>query len=46
MMMLSEEQLACKGTASRTLISVEDLLKATIGHEIHHMRVLQERYLR
>jgi uncharacterized damage-inducible protein DinB len=43
--MLSEEQLAYKGTASRIEISVEDLLKATAGHEIHHMRVLKERYL-
>ena len=46
MMMLSDEQLACKGTASRTLISVEDLLKATIGHELHHMKILKEKYFK
>ena len=43
-MMLSDEQLAFKGTASRITISVEDLLKATIGHEVHHMKVLKEKY--
>ena len=45
MMMLSDDQLACKGIASRTEVSVEDLLKATVGHELHHMKVLQEKYV-
>jgi uncharacterized damage-inducible protein DinB len=45
LMMLSDEQLAFRGTASNIEISVEDLLKATIGHEIHHMKILRERYL-
>lgn len=45
-MMLSDEQLTFKGTASRTSISVEDILKATIGHELHHMEVLKEKYFK
>jgi uncharacterized damage-inducible protein DinB len=45
LMMLSDEQLARKGTASNIEISVEDILKATIGHELHHMKILKERYL-
>jgi uncharacterized damage-inducible protein DinB len=46
MTMLSDEQLTLKGKASALEISVEDLLKATAGHEIHHMKVLKERYLK
>jgi uncharacterized damage-inducible protein DinB len=45
MNMLSDEQLALKGTASDQQLTVEEILKATIGHEVHHMQVLQERYM-
>ena len=27
-------------------VSVEELLKATFGHELHHMAVIRERYLK
>jgi uncharacterized damage-inducible protein DinB len=42
--MLSEEQLTLKGIASTIEISVSDLLKAILGHEVHHLAVLKERY--
>jgi hypothetical protein len=42
---LSMDQLKLKGTASNFEISVEDLLAATLGHELHHIRVLHEKYL-
>ena len=45
MSMLTDDQLALKGTASNQSISVEEILKATIGHELHHMKVLKELYL-
>ncbi len=44
MNMLSDEQLEFGGTASNTPVTVEGVLKATIGHEIHHMQILRERY--
>jgi uncharacterized damage-inducible protein DinB len=43
--MLSSDQLQLKGMAWKFEISVADLLKAAIGHEIHHMGVLREKYL-
>lgn len=42
----SNEQLQLKGLAWKYELTVEDMLKATIGHEIHHMRVLQEKYFK
>lgn len=42
----SAEQLQMKGTAWKSELSVEDVLKATIGHELHHVRVIRERYLK
>jgi uncharacterized damage-inducible protein DinB len=42
---LTEHQLAEKGTASKYEVSVSDVLKATIGHELHHIKILKERYL-
>ncbi len=41
----SEEQLLRKGIASNNLISVRALGFTIIGHQIHHQRVFQERYL-
>ncbi|MFN6947062.1 MAG: DinB family protein [Cytophagaceae bacterium] len=43
--LLSDEQLALKGMAWKFELSVEDFLKATIGHEMHHIGVLKEKYL-
>lgn len=42
--MLRPEQLQRTGTAWKFEISVEDILKATAGHELHHIAVLKERY--
>ena len=46
MTMLSDDQLRYAGSASGQQLSVEDVLKATAGHEIHHINILKERYLR
>lgn len=42
---LSEAQLKLKGFAWRYELTVDEFLKATAGHEIHHMNVIKERYL-
>jgi uncharacterized damage-inducible protein DinB len=42
---LTAEQLELKGTAWKFEISVEDVLKATIGHELHHIGIIRQRYL-
>jgi uncharacterized damage-inducible protein DinB len=42
---LSELQLRLKGTAWKYELTVEEFLKATIGHEIHHIDIIKERYL-
>ncbi len=44
--MLSPDQLQLKGTAWKFEISVEDTLRATIGHEMHHLNILKEKYLK
>ena len=41
----SVDQLHLKGKAWKFELTVEDILKATIGHEIHHMNVIRKRYL-
>lgn len=41
----SPEQLQLRGLAWKFELTVEEVLKATIGHEIHHMNILRERYL-
>lgn len=41
----SEEQLKRTGTASNTSISVRAIAFIVIGHQKHHQRVFQERYL-
>jgi uncharacterized damage-inducible protein DinB len=41
---LSPEQLALTGTAWKYELTVEEFLKATIGHEVHHMEVLKQKY--
>lgn len=42
---LLPEQLSLKGTAWKFTLSVEDFLRATIGHELHHMNIIKEKYL-
>ncbi|MBG9377260.1 DinB family protein [Panacibacter sp. DH6] len=41
---LTTEQLQLTGTAWKYELTVEDFLKATIGHELHHINVLREKY--
>lgn len=43
---LSEEQFNLKGVAWKYELTVEEFLKATIGHEVHHMNIIKERYLK
>lgn len=43
---LSEGQLSLKGAAWKYELTVEEFLKATIGHEIHHMDIIKDRYLK
>lgn len=40
----SDEQLQRKGMAWKFELTVEEMLKATIGHELHHMSVIKQRY--
>ncbi len=42
---LSTKQLNLKGTAWKYELTVDEFLKATIGHEIHHMEILKKHYL-
>jgi hypothetical protein len=41
----SEEQLLCKGIASNNPMSVRALGFIIIGHQNHHQKVFEERYL-
>ncbi|HMV44286.1 MAG TPA: DinB family protein [Leptospiraceae bacterium] len=43
---LSEDQYKLKGKAWKYELTIEEFLKATIGHEMHHLNVLKEKYLR
>lgn len=42
---LSAEQLQLKGQAWKYILTVEEFLRATIGHEMHHINVIKEKYL-
>ena len=42
---LSQSQLALKGVAWKYELTVEEFLKATIGHELHHIAILKDKYL-
>lgn len=42
---LSLSQLNLKGFAWKYELTVEEFLKATIGHEVHHINIIKERYL-
>ena len=41
---LSETQLNLKGMARQYEITLEDFLKSIIGHELHHVNIIKERY--
>jgi uncharacterized damage-inducible protein DinB len=42
---LSERQMRIKGWARLYEITLEDFLKSIIGHELHHIGIVRERYL-
>lgn len=42
---LSPEQMQLTGTAWKFELTVEAFLKATIGHEQHHIAIIKEKYL-
>jgi uncharacterized damage-inducible protein DinB len=42
---LSENQLKIKGMAQQHEITLKDFLKSIIGHEIHHINIIKEKYL-
>lgn len=39
------EQYSLKGKASGNLVSVHDILQLLIGHNLHHLQIISERYL-
>ncbi|MEM6723464.1 MAG: DinB family protein [Bacteroidota bacterium] len=41
----SADQLDIQGTANRHIVSLADFIRTVIGHERHHVRILEERYL-
>ncbi|HEX3384112.1 MAG TPA: DinB family protein [Mucilaginibacter sp.] len=41
----SEDQLLRRGVASGNPVSVRGLVYMTAGHELHHLKLIQERYL-
>lgn len=41
---LSDAQLALKGRAWKYELTVKEFLQATIGHEIHHMNIIRNKY--
>jgi uncharacterized damage-inducible protein DinB len=45
MQSLSDQQFQLKGLAWKFELTVEEALRATIGHEFHHMRVIRDKYL-
>ena len=42
---LSESQLKVKEMVRQYEITLEDFLKSIIGHEIHHINIIKERYI-
>jgi uncharacterized damage-inducible protein DinB len=42
---LSESQLKIKGFAGKYEVTLEDFIKSIIGHEMHHINVIIERYI-
>lgn len=42
---LSDSQLNIKGMARQHEVTLENFLKSIIGHEMHHIKIIKERYL-
>lgn len=42
---LSEHQLQLMGQAKHHTITLKDFLKSIIGHEVHHINIVKDRYL-
>jgi len=42
---LSESQLRIKGMAQHYEVTLENFLKSIIGHEMHHINIIKERYI-
>jgi uncharacterized damage-inducible protein DinB len=43
---LSEAQLQQKGMANKQELTVEEFLKAAIGHQLHHVEIIKDKYLK
>ena len=43
---LSKSQLEIKGSARQHEITLEQFLISIIGHELHHLNIIKERYLK
>ncbi len=41
---LSESQLKTRGMAQQYEITLENFLKSIVGHELHHINIIKERY--
>lgn len=42
---LSPDQLKIRGNARKLEVTLEDFLRTIIGHEMHHISIIKERYL-
>ena len=42
---LSERQLKINGIAKQYEVTLESFLKSIIGHEMHHINIIKERYI-
>ncbi len=42
---LSENQLKITGMARQYEITLENFLKSIVGHEMHHIKIIKERYI-
>ena len=42
---LSDKQLAIKGWARQYEITLREFLISIIGHQVHHINIIKERYL-
>lgn len=42
---MNAEMMECSGTASNTKVSVRALAYIIAGHELHHVQILQQKYL-